>query len=219
MLGDIHLPCPDWVALRQAAKFNKKFKAQLVITTGDLVDAKAWSRYSKDPDDLSPADEWEATVKAAKRLAKLFPKLSIIMGNHEARIASKATEASLPPQLIKGVHEALDIKGWKWHLSSTPLVVNTTTNSFMVIHGDEMGGTAAQKAARLGMNLIQGHTHHASINYINTFNHSIWSMDVGCMASLSSRAMKYAAKNPTSCFVGYGYIQDGVPHLVPKKTK
>ncbi len=217
LLGDIHLPCPDWEAIKQAAKFNKKFKAQLVITTGDLIDAKAWSRYSKSTDDLNAYDEWEATVKAAKKLAKYFPKLTIIMGNHEARIANKAVEANLPPQLVRGVHEALGIKNWTWHLSTNPLVIKTPSSSFAIIHGDEMAGTCKQKASRLGMNLVHGHTHQASLDYINTFDKQLWAMDVGCMADLQSKAMSYAAKNPLSCFVGFGYIEDGVPHLVPKK--
>lgn len=215
ILGDIHLPFPDWEAIEAAHKFNKKFKAEIVIQMGDLIDAKAWSQYPKDVDDLNADDEWEASYEAAHQLAKYFPEMDVLTGNHEARIQAKATDARLPKKLIKSIDEALDIPGWTFHHSSKPLVLNTPSGKVMFIHGDEMSGTLKQKVSKMGMSVVQGHTHQGEIVHVVNFDKHIFGLDVGCMADMESKAMRYAAKNPTSCFVGYGYIENGIPHLIP----
>lgn len=215
VLGDIHLPYPDWNAIEEAYAFNRKFKADLVVQVGDLIDAKAWSTYSKDTDDLNPEDEWQLSYDAAHDLADLFPDMVVLTGNHEARIMARATDAKLPKQLVKSIDEALGIPGWKFYRDSKPFQVNTPAGPTIFIHGDEMAGNLKAKICKLGMNVVHGHTHQGEIVYSCNFEKRVFGMDVGCMADLNSKAMSYAAKNPTSCFVGFGYINDGVPHLVP----
>ena len=50
VLGDSHLPYTDFEVIKQAHEFNKKFKADIVISTGDMTDQKYWSRFPKSPE-------------------------------------------------------------------------------------------------------------------------------------------------------------------------
>ena len=212
VLGDTHLPFHDMEVLEQAYEFGKRVKAQKVISVGDLSDQKSWSRFMKEPDDDSPTVEWSKTQKSAKELAKLFPKLTIIPGNHCVRYIKKAKEAGIPVEMLKTFGELFPFDGWEWHTNRKPFVLNNT----VFLHGDELSGSVAAKAKILGMNVVQGHTHRAAIEYVATFNHKLFAMDVGCMVDPNSKAFDYAAKSLNKVWVGYGYIEDGVPYLFPK---
>jgi len=214
VLGDIHLPFCDWDALEEARKFGVKHKADLVFTTGDLTEQKSWSRFLKEPSDDNPESEWNKTVAAAKELNKMFPNLVIRRSNHDLRYMKKAFEAGLTKSMIKGLDELFPYKGWIWALDNDPYIVD----DIAFLHGDELNGSVRSKVQILGMNVIQGHTHaKAEIVYHATFNRKLWGMDVGCMIDTKSAAFDYAAKNLTKVWVGFGWIQDGVPYLFPKK--
>jgi hypothetical protein len=90
------------------------------------------------------------------------------------------------------------------------------------MHGDEMliSGTNALGAARVGNNLVYGHTHQASIQYSNAFSRQLWQMNAGCLIDQQAIAFRYAAKNPQRCWLGIGLIEldrngNSFPILVP----
>jgi hypothetical protein len=178
---------------------------------GDLIDAKAWSTYAKDPDDDSAQLEFDKALADCKKLANLFPEMVVLVGNHESRIQARALEARLPKQLVRGIHEAIDVPGWKFHLSDDPFVADNVG----FIHGDQGAGSIAQKASKLGMSLCCGHTHKAGITYSTTFNKQIFAMEVGCIVEVNNAAFKYASKSLAQSWVGFAVIEDGIPHLYP----
>jgi len=211
LLGDIHFPAANWPALKKIARFNETYQADLVIQMGDLIDAKAWSSYAKHPEDDSPQLEFDKALKDCQKLAKLFPKMVVLVGNHEARVEARVLEARIPKQLVKGIHEVVDIPGWKFHLSDDPFVAD----NIGFIHGDQGAGTIMQKANKLGMSLCCGHTHKASLTYATTFNKQIFAMEVGCLVEVKNAAFKYASKSLSQSWVGFAVIENGVPILYP----
>lgn len=213
ILGDSHLPYTDFEVIEQAHDFAKKFKPDIVISTGDMTDQKYWSRFPKSPEDDGGQLEWEKVLAGAKEFAKMFPKLTILNSNHDRRYAKKAAESGIPKIMIRTLSELIPNKGWQWHLGPDPLVIGNT--AFM--HGDELQGGVKAKANVLGMNVVQGHSHKAELHYVNTFGKSLFAMDVGCTVDPKSAAFDYAASSLTKVWVGFGYIDNGVPHLVPKK--
>lgn len=215
VLGDIHLPWPDWTALEQAAEWARKERPDYVVMIGDLTDQKNWSRFGTDPDDDSPEQEWEKVEQGAKRLAKLFPKMQIIAGNHCRRYLKKASEARLSSKMVKSPQELLPYKGWTWHLDPSKTVM---IDNVVFMHGDELGGAVEAKAAVLGLSVTQGHSHKSRIVYHNTFNHQVFGMDVGCMVDPSAPGFRYAAGGLRKVWIGFGVIDKGVPSLIPKKV-
>jgi len=131
------------------------------------------------------------------------------------RVYKKINEAMVPKQFIKRFDQLIDVPGWKWHFDPKPL----TIDDILFIHGDELAGDVAAKARRLGKSVVQGHTHQGHVHHIRTFQHEIFAMDVGCMMDPMGKGARYAARNPNTCFIGFGVILDGVPHLIPKKHK
>lgn len=213
VIGDPHHPYCDFELLEQIRKFNQLFKADEIVCTGDLTDQKFWSRFIKDPHDDGGSLEWEKTVKACKEMYKMFPKMTILNSNHDRRYIKKALEAGIIKQMIRPISEVIDCPKWKWHLGPNPLVLDNT--AFM--HGDELQGSVKAKVATLGMNVVQGHTHKAELQYLNTFNKKLFGLDVGCTVRPDSAAFDYAASSLTKVWTGFAYIDNGVPHLIPKK--
>lgn len=214
IIPDAHAPWVNWDALNQAHKWYKSHKPDLVICLGDLTDQKIWSRWSKDTDDMSPTEELRAAEKALQRLYKMFPKMMILRGNHDVRALARAVEAGIPSQMFRDVDELFNFKGWEWIPPTTKLVINTSRGKVLFVHGDEQGGTVAQKSRILGMSVIQGHTHKVSITYTSTLNGTIFGAEMGCIMDTQSKAAKYAAPNPVGTTVGFGVLKWGVPYFI-----
>lgn len=214
ILPDIHAPWVDWKAINQAHLWAKKHKPDLVIQLGDITDQKIWSRWQKDVDDVSPSDEFLAAEKVLKKLHKMFPKMVILRGNHDVRILSKAVEAGIPSQMFHDVDQVFNYPGWEWIPHHTKLVVKTPRGPILVVHGDEQGGTVAQKSRILGMSVIQGHTHKVSITYTTTLKGTVFGAEMGCLMDINSKAAKYAAANPVGSSIGFGVIKYGVPYFI-----
>jgi len=83
------------------------------------------------------------------------------------------------------------------------------------MHGDEMGGTPAQKAVTLGYNIIQGHTHKCSTVYVQTMDKFFFGHEAGHLMDSGSKAAMYAARNPRGGALGFTVIKHGVVYWIP----
>lgn len=214
VLPDMHAPWINWPAVLQAYKWAKRHKPDLVIQIGDITDQKIWSRWQKDVDDASPSDEFLEAEKCLKKLHKMFPKMIILRGNHDVRILSKAVEAGIPAQMFNDINQVFNYKGWTWVPQNKKLVIQTVRGPILFVHGDEQGGTVVQKSRILGMSIIQGHTHKASVTYTTTLKGTIFGAEMGCIMDTDSKAAKYAAANPVGSSVGFGVVKYGVPYFI-----
>jgi predicted phosphodiesterase len=198
-------------ALYWAARVQETFKPDIVIQMGDIIDAKAWSRFPKDPDDDSPSLEWKKVRKEMAILNKLFPELHIINGNHQDRVMKRALEAGLPRELVKSLETVFDYPGWNWEIGNKPFIFE----NIAFVHGDETIGCPSAKAKQYGMSIVQGHSHKASIEYINLFDKQLFAAEVGWLGDDTALAFNYACKNPSRSWLGVMLIENGVPHLIP----
>jgi predicted phosphodiesterase len=214
VLPDMHAPWVNMKALKQAHQWYKSHKPDLVVCLGDITDQKIWSRWPKDVDDASPTDEFLAAKKCLEQVYKMFPKMTIIRGNHDTRILSKAIEAGLPSQMFNDIDAVFNFKGWTWVPQNDKLIINTNRGPILFVHGDEQGGTVVQKSRILGMSVIQGHTHKVSITYTTTLKGTIFGAEMGCIMDTQSKAAKYAAANPVGSSVGFGVVKYGVPYFI-----
>lgn len=216
VLGDIHLPWCSWSALEQVSEEIRLAVARgddvSVVQVGDLFDQRFWSKYPKEGDAENPQLEWDLSERAAERLHELIPQMTIIFGNHDGRIAKKATESLLPRQLIKTLDQHFDYRGWTWYTGNVPLEIDGVA----FIHGDEFPIPNPTSAAlKLGQSVCYGHTHQAHISHVVTFKRKLFSMNVGWLGNEDATAFNYSRKSPSRSAKGYGVIIDGVPHFIP----
>lgn len=211
VLGDLHFPWHETSCLLACSQFAKNYKPDLVIQIGDIIDGKAWSRFPKDPEDDGPSLEWSKVESSMATMNKLFPQLVILQGNHCLRIMHQALSVGIPRQLLRQLNQTFEFPGWHWHVHPQPYVAD----GIKFIHGDEMPGNAWQKAQKMGRSVVQGHDHQGYLTYVNTFDHQIFGMSVGCMIDAQSIAARYAAKNIMRCWLGWATITNGIPELWP----
>ncbi len=213
-LGDVHNPFENWEAIAFAADYAKHSKPDVIIQVGDIIDGYNWNLYGRAPDSPNAACEWDQTVHNMNRLRDYFPRKipwKVLEGNHCRRYMMRAAEVNLPRQLIKTLDQIFQFDNWEWHMKPEPLVID----GIAFMHGDECPGNAWQKAQRMGMSVVHGHSHQALLHYVTTFKKSIFGMEIGWLGDADSIVMKYSARNPMKAWLGFGIIDDGVPSLIP----
>ncbi len=216
VLPDMHAPWADMEAIELAYRWAKNHQPDLIIQMGDLIDGKAWSRWPKDPDDPSPREEYIEAKKQLAQIAKWFPKMHVLTGNHDTRWMKKAFEVGIPKELVRTPQEVLGGAGWTWHTEARrQTFIETKRGRVLFIHGDEMGGPVLQKAINLGCNTVQGHTHKVSIGYKQTFDKFVFGFECGHLMDTQSKAADYSASNPVLSTCGFGVIQYGLPFFIP----
>jgi len=213
ILPDTHAPYCDWDFLKEIKQFAKTYKPDIIVQMGDLIDAKAWSRFPKDPDDLCPEAEWINTVCAVDRLRAIFPVMTVLCGNHDSRIMKKAMEVGLPRQIVGELKQYFDTPKWTWHLSPTPLQIDGVA----YVHGDELNCPTNLLNARYGRSVVKAHSHQASLHIQHLFDRETFSMEVGWLGDANTNVIRYAAKNPGKCVSAFATVTDGkAPRLYLK---
>lgn len=215
-IPDLHIPYMDWKGIEEVAEeidiAKKRGDDVTVVQLGDLMDQRAWSRFPREGDADNAQDEWNKTEIYMNRLHKLIPEMHILFGNHDSRIAKKATEAHLPNQLIRTLDNYFDFPGWKWHTSPDPLIID----GIAFIHGDTFPiPRPASAALRLGQSVVFGHTHQSSLTYVTTHNRKMFALNCGWIGDETQSAFRYASGSPHKCTKSYGVIIDGIPFIVP----
>jgi predicted phosphodiesterase len=212
ILPDTHLPASSKKLIEKAAAIRDEWQPDIVVQLGDLIDAKAWSRFAKSSDDDSAALEWEKTEKQAEILHSYFPDMIILEGNHDVRLMRKACQdAGIPAKMLKTFQEIFGFKGWKFHNKTTPLIIDNVA----YIHGDEVSAPLSTLAQKLGRSVVRGHTHQGGLLFTRYFDREVFAMECGALIDETHNAFGYASKNPRRSWIGIGLVEDGKsPHLI-----
>lgn len=211
-IGDVHFPFEHQDMLKFLTAIKKKYNPNLIIQMGDLFDNHSTSRWEHDPDGYSPGDELKAARKHSKGLFKLFPRVTMILGNHDVRSAKKAFSVGISAHVLSSPHEIMGLpKGWE------------VTNEYIIdgvryVHGDGFSGhNAHRKAAATSMQSTAiGHIHsHAGVAYLANHNGLYFGLNVGCLIDHHKYAFEYAKFCPDKPILGCAIIDKGVPHFIP----
>jgi predicted phosphodiesterase len=180
IIGDIHEPfCKDGY-LEHCKAVYKQFNCNKVVFIGDIIDSHYSSFHNTDPDGLSALDELNASIKKLARWYKVFPKATVIIGNHDRIVYRKAFAHGISSKWIKEYKEVLQVHNWQF-------VTEAQIDGVIYVHGEGM--QAFQKAKTLFRSVVAGHSHtKCSIEYLN----NIFGMQVGCGIDKDAYSMAYA---------------------------
>jgi predicted phosphodiesterase len=194
--------------------FNK-FKVNKIVHIGDEVDNHALSYHEHSPDGDSSGKEAEKAQKAMNQWYKLFPDVTVIVGNHSALPYRQATTAGIPKKFVKVYEEIWEApKGWKW-------VMETEIDHVKYTHGLGVSGQngAINLAIRSRQSVVIGHIHSfGGVNYHASANDMIFGMNVGCGIDVHSYAFEYGKNFVNKPTLGCGIVIDGKDALfIPMK--
>jgi predicted phosphodiesterase len=203
-IGDIHEPFCKEGYLEFCKKQYDKYNCNEVIFSGDIVDNHAQSFHDSDADGLSAKDELELAIKKLQTWYKVFPKATVLIGNHDRIVARKLFKVGVSQRWLKPLGEVLEVPNWNF-------VEEYINNDILYIHGE--GGTARKKAQQEMMSVCQGHLHsEAYVEFMNGGKN--FALQVGCGIDFNSYAFAYAKRDKKpilSCAV----ILDKSPILIP----
>lgn len=219
-ISDTQFPYHHQDALEFCAAVARVFQCGSIVSVGDLVDFYWFGDYTKSIEAQSfPQDEL-ATIAAFDLWGEVFPKMDVIIGNHENRYNRRLAAAGIPERwlpLQEVLQDKLGMhKGWKLHGA---LRYEDNCCGTIVIHGDEKGAnvTAGSTTNAMGRSVVRGHHHSASfVHTTHTMAGDLrYDMQLGCLIDDEAVAYNYNKKDLKRPVLNAGVCLGGYKFLIP----
>lgn len=217
VIGDTHCPGmrDDYVEFLRG--IHRAWKCDRVVHIGDLVDWHSISYHEKNPKMPSPSHERDEAAAQVKRLAKAFPKVDWLVGNHDELPARKCVSAMIPPSMLKDYREQWELpKTWKVHDRFSTIKID----GVLYRHGDSgAGGKYAyiNQAEQEFGSVVIGHYHaSAGVGFLANAGHRVFGLGVGTGVDSKLERFKYGRRYPRKPINSCGVVIDGeYPVLEP----
>jgi len=209
VIGDLHCPADHSEYLDFCKEVKKKYKTNLTVFIGDIIDHEAISMHDKNPELSGPMDEYYEAFKNVAKWYRAFPNAHVCVGNHDARVFKKGAKIGIPSLYFKGYSDLYSTRNWIWNNSFEFDGVHFT-------HGDGWGGQYPSfNAAKARLqSVVCGHHHSlASINWIKGPTTMYFGMNVGCGVDQSHPAFLYSKSHLKKAILSCGVVVDGKPYL------
>ena len=217
IISDTQAPYHHADSIEFLKAVKKKYRPTDVVQIGDLVDNYRFSQYDQAPEADSITTEYFKARQFITDLGKVFPKMTITIGNHDLRYYKAAAKAGIPESFVKPLEEILGFpKGWNMVLNKD---FETKLGKVRCEHGHEVtGGSTKAKNAVLAnsCSTVVGHFHtEAGITWISTREKLMFFMPTGCLFDTHSIAGAYGKGNKIRPLIGCSVIVDGMPSWIP----
>jgi predicted MPP superfamily phosphohydrolase len=211
-ISDLHAPYHHPDALRFLAALKRKYKFDLVVDGGDMLDFHNISFHKSDPDLLNAGDELSQARLFTKQLEKLFHEMYVIGSNHGDLPLRKFFDAGLPKDMLRSYNEIYKVgKGWRF---VDDLTLVDSEEIIYFAHGISKNGL--KLATQRGVNVVQFHFHtEFRIDYASNPRNLLWSINSGCLIDKKSLAFAYDALNLNRPIIGCSGVIQGSPRLFP----
>jgi hypothetical protein len=214
VVGDIHAPAmlegyPDFLQ-----RVYDRWNCRDVVFIGDLVDFHCFSYHERNPD-VAVSSEIDAAIDQIAVLTEMFPRASLLIGNHDDLVQRQAMTAGLSSRVLVSFKELLNLpKTWNVYPRYHKLICNRV----LYQHGDQ--GKGGQQAALKNahsefMSVVQGHHHsQCGIWYHSNESKLIFGMQTGCGIDRTHMQMAYGTKFSAKPIIGCGVVVDSVTAYV-----
>lgn len=207
VFGDTHIPFmieayPDFLKA-----VYTKYKCDKVVCLGDLFDCHAISRHPTHPDAMGAKEEYLRGLDQAKRLYKLFPKVKVCIGNHDAILYRQNATLGIPEVMLPKYRLLFQTPaGWDW--ADEHIVDNICWIHGTGLSGEFMHVNAAKKKM---MSTGTGHGHSTfGVHYIATPRELVMAIAAGCGMDRRTYAAEYAKFSIRKPIVGCAVVIDGI---------
>lgn len=204
--GDTHIP----FMLKKYPEFlkqvYKEYNCNKVICLGDLFDSHAISRHDTHPEAMGSKEEYLKGIKEARILYKMFPKVSICIGNHDAILYRQNATLKIPQVMLKSLTELYQTpERWDWKFEHK-------IDGVLYKHGTGFGGKSPHVIAneKERCKIVIGHLHSVlAVQYYGTSRELTFGAIAGCGMDRHSYAAEYAKEVAKKPVVGCLVIIDG----------
>jgi predicted phosphodiesterase len=190
---------------RAFVAFVKKYKPDIVVMNGDVLDAGTISRhpplgYDKVPSIAEEISESQLRLAEIRKAGKPNARYIWPLGNHDARYEMKL--ASVAPELVgvKGTRLKDHFPDWEpcWSIF-------IGGERGVVIKHRFKGGIHATHNNVLwsGRSMVTGHLHSQKVTPFSDYNGTAYGADTGCLADPLGEQFAYAEDNPKNWRQGF----------------
>lgn len=199
VIPDTHIPFEIDRAIEFLADVKRKWNCGTIVHAGDLIDAAGSSFHPTDPNLPSAGYEFEIAKHKLVAWNKVFPNVTMTIGNHDRIVARKLFDASVSNHWVRDMAETYGID---WNI-----VPEFIFNNVLYIHGE--GSTASQTALNKGISTVQGHRH--SETYIKYIGNRLFGLQTPVLISRKEAAFNYAKADTRDYSVGCAVILNDQP--------
>lgn len=199
VMGDLHVPYYDPLAVEIAVNNGKKHEVDLVILNGDTLDFFSISQWEKDPRERNFPQEIKSCQQFLGWLREQFPKARIIfkVGNHEERYEKYLIKKA--PELL-GIpnFELCSILGFEdLGIELVDDMRPIKLNELVLLHGHEYRFSISNPVnparglyLRAKVNALTNHFHQASSHSEPNLEGKVISCySLGCLSELRPKYM------------------------------
>lgn len=218
VIPDQHFPFVNKKALARLIEVAKEIQPTHIVNVGDTYDMYSFSRFARSMDVMTPKQEMKkgrqmaekmwADLQAAAPKAKCFQ----VLGNHEDRIYKKIMNVAAEYESIieEPIRKLLTFPNvYTLKSSKSELVIN----DIVFIHG---WSTSAGFHVRYFMqNVVHGHTHRGSVQFVAHKGKTLWELDCGFIADQNSLPLEYRETKTSQWHIGFGLVDKHGPRFIP----
>lgn len=219
VISDTHYPFSIKGYEEFARSVYKKYKCTQVVHCGDLVDNHAIDSHHEPSAEAKDANtELDEAIKSVKKLCKMFPKVKLVLGNHDLRLVRAAAKVKLTSRMVVPFKELLQLpKGWE--IADQFFIDDVKYTHEPYGRGALSIRTSPEKNMR---STVFGHLHSsAGIGYLANDDILVWGMNVGCAIDRTTYAAEYGKQMKDKPIIGVGVVINGFPfyEVMPLGTK
>ena len=215
VLPDMQAPFIHRDSLPFVKAVIKQYNPDRLIQIGDLFDGHALSRYDHDPDGFSAGDELAAAVKSLQPYYKALRNVTVVKGNHDARLERLAYSVGIPKRCLNPLEMILEFPDdWKY-------VDRVSIDGVDYEHGHKFGNGGGASAFKRSIDsnmtsTVYGHFHSkAGIMWFANAKYLNFAFNVGCLMDTKSYAAQYGDSYLDRPILGVGLIIKGIPTYIP----
>lgn len=211
VVGDVHAPVTHPAYLTFCRDIADQWGCNRIHFIGDVVDWHTISFHARHPEAPGATDEYERALYCVQEWYEAFPKATVSIGNHDARVVRLAESVNIPAFLVRDYAEIWQTPKWTWEYE-------TIIDDIYLTHGTGRRGVhpAYHAMQGMGMSVVMGHIHTAGgVKFAANPRRLLFGMDTGCGIDDRAAAMAYGVHLPKKSIIGCGVLIDGYPYYEP----
>jgi len=210
VIPDTHAPYHHKGALSFLKDTYDAYGCGDVVHVGDLFDFHYSSYHTSEIDAHNALVEYDKAREFSAEMAELFPKGTLILGNHDRIPQRKLSDAGIGEYAMKSQNDLFGLpKSWKIKQQYHVMKFDGWSRDVLVEHGVNSNGRggAWRSAESKRCSYVQGHCHSfAGIQWGTNFKDTIFGMNVGALADSHSLAQRYGKFFKTKQVSGCGVV-------------
>lgn len=216
LIGDLHAPFVCHKTLKAIYKAIEELDPTHIIQMGDAYDMYSWSKFPKSINDFTPMQELKA---GRKELEKMWEKIKQeaprarcyqLKGNHCVRVEKRLIEKAPEFEGLLDLSQYFEFDGVKtMPCDREELLLGDVV--FMHGYRSKLG----EHARNNNENTACGHSHRGGVFYFRSGDETLFEVNAGCAADLTSKVMSYARQRRFSNMTnGFAFIDKWGPRFI-----